>query len=66
MGAMLDSELYNTMILRLVYDPWNDRYSPESASALLRGLHHLDDDSARVSVKLWAEEAREGLGGQVN
>lgn len=34
-----------------------DDYDPECAAPLLRGLQGLDDDSARMSVKVWAIDA---------
>lgn len=39
-----------------------DHFKPRVAVPLLRALHKLDDDSARVSIKLWAMEAIRGIG----
>lgn len=38
-----------------------DCFVPESARDLLPAVAALDDESARVTVKLWAMEARDDL-----
>lgn len=34
-----------------------DHYVPIIAAPLLRGLHGLDDESAAITITLWAEDA---------
>jgi hypothetical protein len=52
--------------------PWplivtiEDCYVPRVAASLLRGLIGLSDETARVSILLYAEDAAAELGGQVN
>jgi len=41
-------------------------YDPETAGPLLRALHNLDDESARVTVRLWALEAEHQMETQLN
>lgn len=54
---ILDAQVKSTMMFRLLFGTQDDRYEPEVAAPLLRALHKLDDESAAVSVKLWAMDA---------
>ena len=42
-----------------------DYYWPPNAAPLLRALKGLDDDSARISIRLWAMNAVDALVGLV-
>jgi hypothetical protein len=53
---MIDSEITYLYPLYLVVE---DCFVPESARHLLPAVAALDDESARVTVKLWALDARE-------
>lgn len=54
---MIDAQIESTMMFRLLFGTQDDRYEPETARSLLRALYKLDDDSARVSIKLHAMDA---------
>lgn len=54
---MIDARIHSRMMFRLLFSTQDNRYEPETASHLLRGLHGLDDESARVMVRLWAQDA---------
>lgn len=64
--ANLSPDIHNAMLFRLLFGTQDDRYEPETAVPLFRALVGLDDDSARVSIALWAGEARIKCEGQVN
>jgi hypothetical protein len=58
----LDEDIRGTMMFRLLFGTQDDHYETESAAALLRGLRGLDDESARVTIKLWAMDAEGNQG----
>lgn len=58
---MIDANLQNRMMFLVLFGTQDDHYEPEQAASLLRGLRGLDNDSSRVSILLWAEEAAAGL-----
>ena len=62
----LDAQVESMMMFRLFFGTQDDRYEPETAVPLLRGLYKLDDESAAVSVRLFAMDAGEVVKGQVN
>jgi hypothetical protein len=41
---------------------YDNAYVPESAAALIEGLRGLDDESLRVTITLWAEDAVTEIG----
>ena len=57
LGMILDAQIESAMMFRLLFGTQDDRYEPETAAPLLRALFKLDDDSARVSIKLHAMDA---------
>lgn len=61
-----DADILSTMLFRLLFGTQDDRYEPEIAPRLLCGLIGLDEESGRVTVRLWAMEAVDDLKGQVN
>jgi hypothetical protein len=63
---MISDRIHNMMTFRLLFGTQGDRYEPEEAGPLLRGLRNLDDDSARIVLQWWAERARVELDKQVN
>ena len=60
-SSMNENAISGFVTLRLwpQYRVFVDFYKPSVAAPLLRGLYKLDDESARVTVKLWAMDARE-------
>lgn len=54
---MIDADIQNRMMFLVLFGTQDDHFEPEMAASLLRGLRGLDDDSSRVSILLWAEEA---------
>jgi hypothetical protein len=56
----LDADIHGAMMFRLMFGTQDDHYESESAAALLRGLKGLDDESARVTITLWAMDADTG------
>lgn len=57
----MTNDLSPLLLVYPLYLVIEDCYVPYVAAPLLRALRGLDDESARVSVKLWALEAEEGL-----
>jgi hypothetical protein len=55
--TQLDADIHGAMMFRLLFGTQDDRYEPATAPYLLRGLIGLDDESAAVTVKLWAMDA---------
>lgn len=57
MSTTLDADIQAAMMFRLFFGTQDDHYESETAAALLRGLRGLDDESARVTIKLWTMDA---------
>lgn len=53
----LEADILNTMLFRLLFGTQDDRYEAETAPHLLRGLHRLDEESGRVTMRLRVMEA---------
>ncbi len=53
----IDASIHSTMLFRLLFRTQDDRYEPEVAGSLLRGLYLLDDETAEISVRLVALNA---------
>lgn len=56
MSITLDADIQSAMMSRL-FGTQDDHYDSEVAAALLRGLRGLDDESARLTIKLLAMDA---------
>jgi hypothetical protein len=50
-------DIKDKMMFRLLFGTQDDHYKSESAGASLRGLTGLDDESGRVTIKLWSMDA---------
>jgi hypothetical protein len=55
--AKVDADIHGAMMFRLLFGTQDDHYEVMTAAALLRGLRGLDDESARVTITLWAMDA---------
>jgi hypothetical protein len=55
--AKVDADIHGAMMFRLLFGAQDDHYEMMTAAALLRGLRGLDDESARVTITLWAMDA---------
>ena len=61
MSTTLDADIHATMMFRLMFGTQDDHYESETAGALIRGLRNLDDESAKVTIRLWVMDAEARL-----
>lgn len=57
--AMIDSQIQSAMLFRLLFRTQDDRNEPELSRYVVEAIKALDDESAKVTVRLWAMSARE-------